>query len=98
MHKFLVASVAALSGCMASPVMSQEIPCGEYDIVMEQVAEDWEEIPLAFGTSSNGAILQITYNEVTGEYSLLMTNPANGLTCLVDSGDNFTIFPLKPNV
>lgn len=95
-----VLAVCAMSACVASPVLAQqqEAPCVPLDVAMNELIQDFGEAPVGLGISEQGHFMQLFVNDETGSWTIILTNPVNGETCIADMGMEFMRARVKPNV
>lgn len=74
--------VFASSGAVA------EGPCGQRDKIIEWLAGEYREEPIASGISSKGALIEVLSTDDGGSWSILLTSP-NGISCIVDDGQSW---------
>lgn len=60
-------------------------PCGERSVILERLAERFDETPILIALNSRGALVEIVKSE-RGSWTLLMTLPG-GSTCIVMVGE-----------
>jgi hypothetical protein len=87
----LVSSVSAatLVALFAGAASAQNAaPCGEREKILEHLAANYKEIPIARGLDSHGRVLEVLASEDGQTWTILVTMP-NGITCLVESGIAF---------
>ncbi|MBC7155746.1 MAG: hypothetical protein H5U19_14305 [Rhodobacteraceae bacterium] len=77
--------IAAQSVCNTTPVI--------YGILSGKHGES----PAARGMTRGSELLEMWANRDTGSWSLLITRP-DGITCLVQAGQNFDAVPAPPNL
>lgn len=92
----LSAALVAVFLCLTSTAFAQSA-CGERAIVLAKLAENHGEEVRIRAVSERGLMMEITVNEESGSYSVLLTQPG-GVTCLADAGYSFeTVEPVaKP--
>ena len=64
--------------------------CAPRDVVLKKLAEDFQETPVGLGLSANGSVLELLTSAEGTSWTLLVTRPG-GLTCLVASGEDWTM-------
>ena len=78
--------MAAVLAAFSLPAEAQ-VACGERAIMVEKLASNYAERPVAMGLTSKGAVLEVFTSEI-GTWTFLITMP-DGLTCMVASGQNW---------
>ena len=90
MLRSLIATAALLSALWA-PASAQPQQCGERDVVLRLLAERFGEVPVAFGVTNNGALVEVlrTGPDSQGDsWTIILTSPM-GLSCLVAAGQGW---------
>ncbi len=62
--------------------------CGPRDVVVERLANKYSEARQSVGLGANNSMVEVFAADDTGTWTITVTM-ANGLTCLVASGQNF---------
>lgn len=84
---------AALVATTPALAQQQQLACGDRDEVLTQLNSKFQETPAAFGTTSNGMILEVTTSE-SGSFTILMSFPG-GRSCLIAGGQNWELWKAK---
>ncbi len=79
-HLIAAALIAATSATAAAETL-----CGSREIVMRQLASEYQEAPVGIGLASNGAVVELLTSS-NGTWTLLVTTP-RGPTCLMGTGE-----------
>jgi hypothetical protein len=87
--RFLVLAAALAMGASAASAQTQ-MPCGERDALLAQLAAQYKEAPTGFGITPNGAVVELLTSE-KGSWTLLLTLPG-GKSCLIGSGDGWELW------
>lgn len=66
--------------------------CAPRDQVIERLMGKYGEAPQALGIAANNSVLEVFASEDTGTWTITVTM-ANGVTCLIASGDAFERLP-----
>ena len=74
---------------------AQGAECAPRDQVLAALAERYGEARQAVGLASNGAVVEIHASGATGTWTITATL-ANGVTCLVASGQDYEADPIPP--
>lgn len=72
---------------MMTPVAAQAPICAPRGVVLQQLKQQFGEVPAGRGVTSEGAILELLVSPV-GTWTLLMSLP-NGLSCFAAAGDSW---------
>jgi len=83
----LVFGMAAL----APPVFAQS-NCAPRDVVTKQLTQKFGEVSQGGGLQSQARIYELWSSQVTGSWSILVTN-TSGMTCVLATGNNWTPNP-----
>ena len=87
-HLGALTAASALVLAMTSDAAAQGRNCGPRDAVVERLAEGYGETRQSMGLGNNNAVIEVFASDETGSWTITVTQ-ANGLTCLVASGQNF---------
>jgi hypothetical protein len=87
---WLIAAALAL----ATPAAAQAI-CGSHKEFLSRLAQSHDEAPIGMGLVNNGAVLEILASP-KGTWTLIVTHPTTGRTCVVASGGKWEVIPRKP--
>ena len=77
--------------------VNPKIPCNQWDSIAQTLVEQYQEVPVAEGTSALtmqddkvfGGDLVVFINKDTGSYSVVVHFEDVGLGCIVGAGENF---------
>ncbi len=75
----------------ASAQMRGRAACGERTEIMAQLKGSFDEKPTAFGTTGEGAVVELMTSE-SGTWTLLLSLP-NGRACLIATGEDWEQWP-----
>jgi hypothetical protein len=88
-------SIAALllTACATGQVAAEGEPaearlCANRDLILRQLANKYEEAPIAIGVTSAGGIMELLTSEKGRTWTLIVTRP-NGLACLFAAGEGW---------
>ena len=81
-------AAAALILAMTTDVAAQGRNCGPRDAVVTRLADGYGETRQSMGLGANNAVIEVFASDETGSWTITVTR-ANGLTCLVASGQGF---------
>lgn len=85
--------VAALISLQAIPASGQEA-CGERAKFMTNLANNFNEQPVAMGLTNKGAVIEVFSSNKSGSWTFLVTMPS-GITCVVASGSGWELLKIK---
>lgn len=78
-----------LTTLLASPVAAQTAAnCAPRDVVVDRLAQRYGETRQSMGLGANNAVIEVFASDETGSWTITVTS-ANGITCLVASGQAF---------
>lgn len=89
-----IVAAAALAASLAVPAWAQN-NCIPRDAAVDTLANRCGESPVVGGLSERGVFLEVWANEETGSWTAVITTP-DGVSCLVDAGDDFARFEPIP--
>jgi hypothetical protein len=75
------------------PAVAADQACGARDTVVQQLAKDFAERPVAMGLASNGNVIEVFNSAKAGTFTIVMTTPT-GQSCLVAAGEGWE--PVTP--
>ena len=79
----------AVAVLMAGPVLAQSGQnCAPRDMVVDRLASKYGETRQSMGLGANNAVVEVFASDSSGSWTITVTS-ANGLTCLVASGQAF---------
>ena len=74
---------------MAGPAFAQSGPnCAPREMVVDRLASKYGETRQSMGLGANNAVVEVFASDSSGSWTIIVTT-ANGLTCLVASGQAF---------
>ena len=91
-----LAYLAAALIAVAAPSSAQSV-CNTTPVIYSILSGKHGESTAARGMTRGGELLEMWANRDTGSWSLLITRP-DGITCLVQAGQNFNAVPVPPNL
>ena len=87
--KNLMKSSAALAILCMVPVVAQSAPsCAPRELVVDRLADKFGETRQSIGLGANNAVVEVFASETSGSWTITVTS-ANGVTCLVASGQAY---------
>ncbi|HBQ36412.1 MAG TPA: hypothetical protein DD729_06185 [Rhodobacteraceae bacterium] len=69
-------------------IFGQSSNCAAHQTVVDRLAQSYGETRKSIGLSQNNVVLEVFASEKTGSWTITITT-ANGITCLVASGQAF---------
>ena len=66
---------------------AQGIPCGKAQKMRANLAETYQEVPVAAGLGANGTLVEV-YAAASGSFTIMVTHPT-GISCLLAAGQDF---------
>ena len=89
-QKILMGAIALISTALLSgPLAAQNARnCGPREAVIERLADKYGETRQSIGLGANNAVIEIFASKDSGSWTITATM-ANGMTCLVASGQAF---------
>ncbi len=80
---------AAIAVLMAGPALAQSgANCAPREMVVDRLATKYGETRQSMGLGANNAVVEVFASDSSGSWTITVTS-ANGLTCLVASGQAF---------
>ena len=81
-----------LAALITTAVTSAEAAsqCGPRAVIIELLAKNYEERPVAIELSSNGRLLEILAREDGRTWTVVATSP-QGMTCVLDAGEEWQV-------
>ena len=92
--RHLLAAVCAAFLLSTPTAAHAQAACGPRAVLVERLAERFDERPIAMGLTNDGGVLEV-FVSPGGTWSFLLSLP-QGRTCLVASGDSWEIQPVPP--
>lgn len=74
--------------CLPVAAAAQQGQCGPRDAVVAHLAGTYSETRRAVGLAANNMVMEVYASAATGSWTITVTT-AQGMTCLVASGQNF---------
>ncbi len=84
----VLTAAAAMLLVATTDVAAQGRNCGPREAVVTRLSEGYGETRQSMGLGSNNAVVEVFASSKTGSWTITVTQ-ANGLTCLVASGQGF---------
>lgn len=93
MPRLVLLAAAAATWLLPLPAAAQQV-CGTRAVILDSLAKDYQEIPAAFGRSSNGMLIEVFAARHGQTWTILVTRP-DGNSCILAAGDLWTPMPPK---
>jgi hypothetical protein len=74
--------------CLPFAAQAQQAQCGPRDTVVAHLATKYSETRRSVGLAANNTVMEVYASDATGSWTITVTT-AQGMTCLVASGQNF---------
>ena len=69
------------------PMPAQQTFCGSRDVMVEKLAEEFKENPMALGMVDQNAVLEIFVSQ-QGSWTIIATDP-NKTSCVISAGEGW---------
>ena len=94
-------TVFALSTCVllatTSTAAAQQPLCTERSEVVNQLASQYSEAPVAMGIANNGGVVEILSSQSGTSWTIILTMP-NGVSCMIAAGENWESLPVLSKI
>ena len=82
----------------AAPAAAQAIAerCNPRPVVIEFLGASYEEIPIAMGLQSNGAVVEVFAAKERRTFTIVVTVPS-GVSCVISAGEAWEAAPVRPS-
>lgn len=77
-----------LAALAQAPALAQGGQCGPRDAVVSHLATKYSETRRSVGLAANNTVMEVYASAETGSWTITVTT-AQGMTCMVASGQNF---------
>ena len=85
-YPFLLAAGASLAAALIPTPAAAEESCDRRDKVLGQLAQKYQEIPVAIGVTSTGGLVEVLATGDGSTWTIIVTTP-QGVSCLVAEGE-----------
>ena len=85
---------------LASPAVGQGNACTDRNDIIEFLAREYQEVPVAAGVTNSGGLVQVLAASDGSTWTIIVTTP-QGMSCLVAAGEGWRNIPfvmLDPRV
>ena len=92
--KLIMYSMAllALAVFLVSSAAVAQVSCGQRDKIVEWLAVEYKEAPIATGVSSKGSLIEVLSTHDGDTWTVIVTSP-DGNSCLIASGQGWRAKP-----
>ena len=80
--------LAAILAVVSTAALAQSGPCGPRSTVVEALAEEYQEAPVAVGVTSGGGLVEVLSSSDGETWTILVSTPG-GLSCLIVAGEGW---------
>ena len=84
--RILLSSLFALGVFSAVPAAAQGNVCGQREMIVQRLLEQYGETRQSMGLQRNNGVVEVFASAESGTWTILVTLP-NGMTCLVAAGE-----------
>lgn len=86
----------AVALLFAIPAQAQQLPCGDYQEVLNGLSQNYGESVVAQGFDDRGVLVQVFAAE-TGTYTLVVIRPSDKVACVISAGNGWeAVAPKAP--
>jgi hypothetical protein len=80
-----------VAGCLAafSYPVSAHTHCGERKAFVDYLASEFREQKTGAGITKNGTVVEMFHSDARATWTITMTDPGTGITCLVAAGSDW---------
>lgn len=89
----LPAVLTWLAALAAAPAAGQQADCAARDSILDYLAQEFAERPVAMGLANNGGVIEVLSDAAGTTWTILLTRP-DGQSCLVAAGEGWESLPL----
>lgn len=93
--KLLAAGALMLAQLPTFAAAQNQPICGARDVIVNTLAVRYGETAVSLGLGPNNRVIEVFASEETGTWTITVTS-VNGTTCLVASGDSYTVVAPLP--
>ena len=87
----IASATLALTAALAttsSDSAAQQFPCNQRDNVIGQLAQKYQEVPVAMGVTNRGGLVEVLSTDDGKTWTIIISSP-NGQSCVVAAGDGW---------
>ncbi len=86
-HRAMTRGAAALLSAILLPAVAvAQSPCATRAAVLDHLARDYDESPVAVGLTAGGGMIELLTDASGASWTLIVTSP-QGRSCLVTAGE-----------
>jgi len=85
-------ALLALAVFLVSSAAVAQVSCGQRDKIVEWLAVEYKEAPIATGVSSKGRLIEVLSTNDGETWTLIVSSP-DGDSCLIGSGQGWRAKP-----
>ena len=91
--QLLPAAAVFVTAALTAPIAQAQPTCMARDLLVEQLTERYDEVPVGRGLQSASQLLEVWASIASGTYTVFVTRP-DGLACIVATGKNWSSFEI----
>ncbi len=80
--------LAAILTVVSTAALAQSQLCGLRSTVVENLAERYQELPVAIGVTSGGGLVEVLSSSDGETWTIIVSTP-NGVSCLIAAGEGW---------
>lgn len=92
MARLAFASAALILSVLTQPVAAEPPSCTQRTDVVDHLASEYAEVPVAMGLVSNGSVIEVLSSRTGESWTIIVTMPT-GTSCMVAAGENWETVP-----
>jgi hypothetical protein len=85
-------ALLALAVFLVSSAAVAQVSCGQRDKIVEWLAVEYKEAPIATGVSSKGSLIEVLSTHDGDTWTVIVTSP-DGNSCMIASGQGWRAKP-----
>ena len=85
-------ALLALAVFLVSSAAVAQVSCGQRDKIVEWLAVEYKEAPIATGVSSKGSLIEVLSTHDGDTWTVIVTSP-DGDSCVIASGQGWRAKP-----
>jgi len=93
----LIASAFIGLMLVSTQANAQQQYCGPRDQIVQRLGERFSEVQTGMGIAGNGTLVELFTNE-EGSWTMIITRPDDGISCLLAAGQSWDYFVPEPHV
>lgn len=80
--------LAAILTVVSTAALAQSQLCGSRSTVVENLAERYQELPVAIGVTSGGGLVEVLSSSDGETWTIIVSTP-EGVSCLIAAGEGW---------